>query len=75
VKLRAQIVIELEAIDYKDAARHQSSLEDALNVVRRSFGDARLILKTRRERVAGASAGMLARSPSRSGLLAEYVDD
>ncbi len=48
MKLRAQITIELDAADYREAANHQQGLEAALTLVREAYPQAVLSLKTRR---------------------------
>ncbi len=58
MKLRAEIAIEIEAADYREAALHQQALEQVLAGVRGAYSAATLVLKTRRERVAkGPRAG------------------
>ncbi len=57
MKLRAQIVIDIDAVDYAEAAEHQRQLESLLEQVRTRYATAQLQMRDRRERKAhGESA-------------------
>ena len=50
MRLRAQITLEFDAADYIDAAEHQRTLEEHLQHIVRSYPNARLAIRERRER-------------------------
>jgi hypothetical protein len=52
MKLRAQIVVEIDAVDYAVAAEHQRYLELLLEHVRTRYATAQLQIRERRERAA-----------------------
>ena len=52
MRLRAQIVVDINAEDYVTAAEHQKSLEQLLGYVRGQYPNAQLSIRERRERKA-----------------------
>ena len=50
MKLRAQIVVDINAEDYVAAAEHQRSLEELLTRVRAHYPNAQLSIRERRQR-------------------------
>lgn len=52
MKLRAQIVVDIDAENYMEAAEHQRHLEAFLEHVRARYATAQLLIRERRERKA-----------------------
>jgi len=52
MRLRAQIIVDIAAGDFVEAAEHQKFLEQYLKSVRTRYPDAKLSMRERRERVA-----------------------
>ncbi len=50
MRLRAQIIVEITADDYIEAAEHQKNLGTVLDAVRERYPDAKLVMRERRER-------------------------
>ena len=50
MKLRAQIVVDIDAENYVEAAEHQRQLEVFLEQVRARYATAQLLIRERRER-------------------------
>ncbi len=50
ILLRAEIVIDMAADNFIDAAQHQKRVEDLLSVIRSEYGDAQLQFRERRPR-------------------------
>lgn len=50
MKLRAQIIVDINAEDYVAAADHQRSLEELLTRVRGQYPNAQLSIRERRQR-------------------------
>ena len=50
MKLRAQIVVDIDAVDFAAAAEHQRLLESLLENVRVRYATAQLQIRERRER-------------------------
>jgi len=50
MRLRAQIIVDISADGYVEAAAHQQLLERFLNDVQKKYPDARLLMRERRER-------------------------
>ena len=75
MKLRAEIVIDIEAADYIAAADHQRSVQALFEGVRSRYGDASLAFRQLRELRARAAAKPAVRQPHRTGSVALYEDD
>lgn len=73
MKLRGQILIEFPAEDYFAIADHKKRLEDILSYIRKSYPEATLALRERRER----RALSLSHAPPRAatGALNPYAQD
>jgi hypothetical protein len=56
MKLRAQIVVDIDAENYVEAAEHQRHLEVFLKHVRARYATAQLLIRERRERKAPLEA-------------------
>jgi hypothetical protein len=52
MKLRAQIVVDIDAVDYAAAAEHQRQLELVLEQMKARYVTAQLQIRERRERTA-----------------------
>jgi hypothetical protein len=52
MKLRARIVVDIDAVNYLEAAQHQQKLESLLKEVRVRYATAQLHIRERRERKA-----------------------
>lgn len=50
MRLRAQIVIDIDAGDYVEAAEHQNTLQHYLRDIQAQYPDASLTMRERRER-------------------------
>ena len=50
MRLRAQIVVDIDAGDYVEAAEHQSLLQQYLKEIQLRYPDASLTMRERRER-------------------------
>ena len=50
MKLRATIVVDFDAVDYVDAAKHQGFLEQFLQQIIEKYPEAKLAMRERRER-------------------------
>jgi hypothetical protein len=50
MRLRAQIVVDIDADDYVEAAEHQSSLQRYLTEIQTRYPNASLTMRERRER-------------------------
>jgi hypothetical protein len=72
MKLTGQISIELSVDDFVEAADHQKRLEELLGLVRRSYPEATLNMRERRERKPMALAA--APRPLLGGALNRYED-
>ena len=60
MRLRAQIVVDIDAGDYVEAAEHQNLLQQYLKEIQLRYPDASLTMRERRERrdgLAGAVHG------------------
>jgi hypothetical protein len=75
MKLRAEIVIEIEAADYIAAADHQRSVQAIFNEVRSRYGGASLAFRQLRERRGPPLAPSPVRHPRPTGAVALYQDD
>jgi hypothetical protein len=75
MKLRAEIVIEIDAADYIAAADHQRSVQAIFNEVRTRYGGASLAFRQLRERRGAAHPSSPVRHPRPTGAVAIYQDD
>lgn len=73
MRLRAEIVIDMEAADFNEAADHQRRIDEVLEAVRTFYDGARLEFRQRRER---SPRQHPARSEKRyvSGRMASYTE-
>jgi hypothetical protein len=70
--LRAQIVIELDAADFVEAAAHQNRLETVLKQLHDAYPHAQLSIRERRDR--GARPAVLRPGARVTGRLHRYDD-
>jgi hypothetical protein len=71
IRVKANLIVELDAPDYISAASHQRKLEELLAEVRASYPTAKLVFTERRGR--GANSAVRARGRA-SGALQDYSD-
>ncbi|MEQ1809863.1 MAG: hypothetical protein ABL889_08055 [Terricaulis sp.] len=73
MRLRAQILIDIEASDFSDAATHQQRVEQLFELVRHTYDQAQLDFRQRRQRTLSrrASNGALVHY---TGRMAEYEE-
>ncbi len=57
MRLRAQITVEFDAVDYVDAAEHQKTLRHYLDSITEKYPKATLAIRERRERNAESAEG------------------
>jgi hypothetical protein len=74
MKLRAEIVIEIDADDFVVAADHQKRIESILNHVREDYPQASMMLRERKERSAARRFRPEQPSRERTGRLNQYLD-
>jgi hypothetical protein len=63
MRLRAQIVVDIDAGDYVEAAEHQSLLQQYLKEIQLRYPDASLTMRERRERRDGLRDGLAVSVP------------
>jgi hypothetical protein len=71
MRLRAEIVVELEAADFVDAATHQNRLESFISQLSEAYPNVKLTLRERRDR--GPKEADLRPSGHASGRLHRYA--
>ena len=74
MKLRAEVVIDLEAEDYIVAAEHQRFVETIFAEVKQRYDAATLSFRQLRERREAAAASPLPRFRHHTGALAAYEE-
>lgn len=74
MKLRAEIVIEIEADDFVVAADHQRRVEAILGQVREDYPQAAMMLRERKERTAARRFRPEQPTRERTGRLNQYLD-
>lgn len=74
VKLRAEILIEVDADDFVVAADHQRRIEGILKEVRENYPQASLTLRERKERSAARRIRPEQPVQDRSGRIHEYTE-
>jgi hypothetical protein len=72
LRLRAEIVIEVDAADYVEAAAHQNRLEQLMRKLHDAYPHARLSIRERRDR--GPKPAMLRPNGRTTGRLHRYDD-
>lgn len=73
MRLRAQILIDIDANDFADAATHQHRLESIYAAIRDQYGQAQLEFRQRRQRPARQAA--IGRGLRHyTGRMSEYVE-
>ena len=65
MRLRAQIIVDIDAGDYVEAAEHQSALQRYLHDIQAQYPGASLVMRERRERRHDGLAN--APEPARAG--------
>ncbi|MGE0595860.1 MAG: hypothetical protein AB7P07_05825 [Hyphomonadaceae bacterium] len=72
MRLRAQIIIDIDAADFAAAAAHQERVEDIMGSVKRAYPEALLQFRQRRERTRRAAD--LTRPQHYTGRMAAYEE-
>lgn len=73
IRLRAHIVIDVDADDFKDAASHQHRVSLLYEAVRTEYGQASLVFRQRRKS-AGRHQRKLERGRHHTGRMSEYEE-